>query len=144
MAKSKLDPKCFLNVDLEVYSKSDLKEFVAALGRKVAVLYIGKEFGANKAYFELPVPPKTPDAGVLGFCKLIEKLPRRERAFWDAAKSRSFDIGIEAPRPGSHCWTAVSPKAVLAAAKVGAQIAVTVYGPMKAAKPVQKQMKVPS
>jgi hypothetical protein len=107
MAKSKLDQKCFLNVDLEVFSKPDLKEFVAALGRKVAVLYIGKEFGANKAYLELSVPPKTPDAGVLGFCKLIENLPPRGRALWDAAKSRTFDIGIDAPRPGDHYWTAV-------------------------------------
>ena len=131
MAKGKLDQKCFLNVDLEVFSKSDLKEFVAALGRKVAVLYIGKEFGANKAYLELRGQPKTPDAAVLRFCKLIENLPRKERALWNTAKSRSFDIGIEAPRPGDHYWTAVSPRAILAAAKVGVQIAITVYGPMK-------------
>jgi hypothetical protein len=59
---------------------------------------------------------------------------------WDAAKSRSFDIGIKAPAKGGY-WSAVSGEAVRAAAEVGAQIAITVYGPMNVAKQSRKAAK---
>jgi hypothetical protein len=51
---------------------------------------------------------------------------------------RSFDIGIEAPGRNTYFWSAVSAEAVRAAAEVGAQIAITVYGPMKVMKPSRK------
>jgi hypothetical protein len=131
MAMNILDRDTFLNVDLEVFSKSDLNPIVAALGSKVHVHFLGMEFGLFKAYVELAQQPKTPDAGIVRYAKLIQNLPPRARGLWDSAKSRSFDIGLKAPERGRYYWSAVGPKAIRAAADVGAQIAITVYGPMK-------------
>ncbi|MGA3049105.1 MAG: hypothetical protein ABSD67_20905 [Terracidiphilus sp.] len=129
-------------MDLEIFSKSDLEPLVAALGNKVMVHYLGREFRKNKAYLCLAgLQPKTPEQGILRYCKLIQKLSPQERAIWDAAKSRSFDIGIEAPKRETYYWSAVNSEAIRAAAEVGAQIAITVYGPMKVArKPKKKQL----
>jgi hypothetical protein len=140
MNPSKLNMISFLNVDLEVFSKSDLQSLVAALGSKVHVHYLGKEFGLFKAYLDLALQPKTPESGILRYCKLVQKLPPSERSIWNAAKSRSFDIGIEAPKRGSHYWTAVGADAVRAAAEVGAQIAISVYSPMGTARPPKKKV----
>jgi hypothetical protein len=142
MNTSNLDKSCFISVALEVFSKSELKSLVTAFGSKVHVHYLGMEFGLFKAYLGLAVPSKTPEAGILQYCKLIQKLPPSERAAWNAAKSRSFDIGIEAPKRGSHYWVAVGSDAVCAASEVGAQIAISVYGGMKAAR--QPKKKVPA
>jgi hypothetical protein len=129
---SNLDKNCFLNVDLEIFSKSDLKPLVAALAKSVMVHYLGREFRKNKAYLCLAGrQPETPERGILRYCKLIQKLPPQERAIWDAAKSRSFDIGIVSPKRETYYWSAVGSEAIRAAAEVGAQIAITVYGPMK-------------
>jgi hypothetical protein len=142
MDMSNLDNKSFLNVDLEIFSKSDLKPLVAALGNRVMVHYLGQEFLKNKAYLCLAgSQPKTPESGILRYCKLIEKLPPGERALWDTAESRSFDIGIEAPKRKTYYWSAVGSEAIRAAAEVGAQIAITVYGPMKISrKPKNKDL----
>jgi hypothetical protein len=130
-----------MSVTLEVFSKSDLQPLVAALGSKVRVHYLGKEFRLFKAYLDLVERPKMPRTTVLRYCKLIQELPPKERALWDAAKSRSFDIGIEAPGRGSYYWSAVGSEAVHAAAEVDAQIAISVYGGMKVArKPKKKQL----
>jgi len=138
MGMSNLDKSSFVSVALEVFSKSDLQSLVAAFGSKVHVHYLGMEFGLFKAYLELALQPKTPESGILRYCKLIQNLPPSERAAWNAAKSRSFDVGIEAPKRGSHYWTAVGADAVRAASEVGAQIAISVYGPMKNARQPKK------
>jgi hypothetical protein len=109
------------------------------------VHYLGREFRKNKAYLCLAgTQPKTPEQGILRYCKLIQKLPPQERAIWNTAKSRSFDIGIEGPKRETYYWSAVSSKAICAAAEVGAQIAITVYGPMKAAKTRSKSRRTAS
>jgi hypothetical protein len=144
MDVSKLDKSSFLNVDLEVFSKSDLQPLVDALGSKVHVHYLGMEFRLFKAYVDLPEQPKTPESGILRFCELIQKLPSSARAVWNTAKSRSFDIGIEPPGRGRHYWSAIGSRAIRAAAKVDAQIAITVYGPMKRLKTQSKSPVVAS
>jgi hypothetical protein len=131
---SKLDQRSFLNVDLEVFSKSDLQPLVAAMGSKVHVHYLGMEFRLFKAYVDLAQQPKTPEIGIIRFCRLIQKLPPSARELWDQAKSRSFDIGIEAPKRGSHYWSAVGPEAIRAAGDVKTRIAITVYAPARTVK----------
>jgi hypothetical protein len=144
MKISKLDKSSFLNVDLEIFSKSDLQPLVVALGSNIHVHYLGMEFRLFKAYFDLSQQPKTPESGILRFCKLIQKLPPSERAIWNAAKSRSFDIGIEAPSHGSHYWVAVGSEAIRSAAEINAQIAITVYAPIKNLRKTKKKLKTNS
>ena len=139
MKTSKLAKEIFLNVDLEIFSGSDLKPLAGALRRSLNVSHLGMEFGKHKAYFDLAEQPETPDAGILRYCQVVQKLSPKMRKHWDGAESRCFDIGFEAPKQGRHYWGAISQKAVRAAAEVGAQIAITVYGPIKAAKPSEKR-----
>jgi hypothetical protein len=142
MGMSNLDKSCFMSVTLEIFSKSNLQPLVAALGSRVHVHFLGREFRLFKAYLDLADRPKTPKTTVLRYCKLIQKLPPKERALWDSAKSRSFDIGIDAPGRGTFYWSAVSSEAIRAAAEVDAEIAISVYGPMKVArKPKRKQLR---
>jgi hypothetical protein len=138
MAYQTLDKTPFLNVDLIVYSKMELQLFIDAMGKKVIVLHAGRLKRSYETHFELPCSPlpqnrhsKSPEALILGFCKLIQGLPPEARKDWDAAKTRTFDIGIEAPGRNSYYWSAISEKVIKAASEVNAQIAITVYGPMK-------------
>ncbi len=146
MPTSKLDKDSFMNVALEIFSRSDLQPLAAAFGSSVQVFYVGKEFGLFKAYFfpGLGRQTKMPEAGILRYCKLVKKLPPSKRRMWNAAKSRSFDIVFEAPKRGCHYWSAIGQEAVRAAAEVDAQIAITVYGPMKVVKPRRKTNKAAS
>ncbi|MGA9672677.1 MAG: hypothetical protein WBQ94_25900 [Terracidiphilus sp.] len=139
---SNLNKDSFISVTLEIFSKSDLQPLVAAMGSKVHVHFLGKEFRLFKAYVDLADRPKTPKTAVLRYCKLIQKLPPKKRALWDSAKSRSFDIGIEAPGPGTYYWSAVGLEAIHAAAEIDAQIAISVYGGLKIApRPKKKQLR---
>ena len=144
MTMSRLDESCFLNVDLERFSKSDLQPLVTALGSNVHIHYVGTEFGLFKAYLDLTKQPKTPESGILRLCKLIQRLTPSKRAIWDAGKSRSFDIGIEAPNRGNHYWSAVGSEAIRAAAEVNAQIAITVFAPTRRARQPMKKVKANS
>lgn len=140
MQMNKLDESIFLNVDLEVFSRSDLKPLADALKKSLTIHYVGMEFGKHKAYFELSRPPKTPDSAIIRYCKLIQKLPPNKRKIWDNAESRSFDIGFESPKKGRYFWGSVRSEAIRAAGLVGAQIAITIYGPMKVMKAPNKKL----
>jgi|SRR5579863_6213765 len=136
MPISKLDKDSFMDVALEIFSRSDLQPLAAALGANVQVFYVGKEFGLFKAYFYpgRGRQNKTPESGILRYCRLVKKLPPSKRKMWNAAESRSLDIGIQAPTKGRRYWSAIGQEAVRAAAEVDAQIAISVFGPMKPVK----------
>ena len=137
---SKLDESVFANVDLDIYSSQDLRPLVNAFGKKVIEMWVGKVRTTYEAHLELGWRKKqTPTSIILVFCSLIESLKPSKRQLWDAAKTKSFDIGIHAPPRNHHYWSAVSPEAVRAAADMGAQIAFTIYGPMTLVKPAKRE-----
>ncbi len=119
----------FLNVDLDIYSRSDLQPLVDGLGHKVAVLYVGKIKGRYCARLEVARYTRSADATIRAFCKLIEALPENLRALWDAATVRSFSIGIQAGTHPDSIDFVVGPKAVKAVSDVAAQIVITIYAP---------------
>lgn len=149
MGKAKIDhylttiasPGSFLNVDLEIFSRSRLEPLVEAFGKRVITLYLGPEFGLNKAVLEISELSKSPEFCILSFCKLVRSLPPRELAIWDSAKARTFDIGIEAPAKGTNYWSPINAKAVSGAAEVDARIAITVYNPTILRKAKKRQAK---
>jgi hypothetical protein len=142
MKSSTLDKTCFLNVDLDICSSSNLQPLVDALGKEVIEMFVGRVRRTYEAHLELAWQRRqTPTSIILGFCKLIERLPASKRKLWTSAKLKSFDIGIQGPAHYHHFWIAVSPEAVRAAAKLGAQIAITAYGPMKTIKTIGKTPK---
>lgn len=133
---SKLDQSVFANVDLDLYSSEDLRPLVNAFGNKVIEMWVGKVRRTYEAHLEIGwTRKKNPTSIILKFCRLVESLKASDRKLWDAAKTKSFDIGIHAPTRNHHYWSAVSPEAIRATASVGAQIAFTIYGPMKPARP---------
>lgn len=123
----------FLNVDFEVFSRKPLDGFVAALGRKVSVLYQGKWKTGYAAMFELRTGWNWPgDRRITHFVHAIEALPRRQRQLWDAATARRFDIGIEAGYSPRMFQLLLKPATVEAVTRVGGEIVVSVYAPVVA------------
>ena len=123
----------FLNVDFEVLSRTPLDALVAALGRKVFVLYQGKWKPGYAAMFELATGWNWPDdCRITRFVKAVETLPRRERRLWDSATARRFDIGIEAGYTPHMFQLRLKPSTVEAVSRVGGEIVVSVYEPVVA------------
>jgi len=123
------DETRFLNVDVDVWSRSDLRPLVAAFGRKVLVHYVGKQRGENSAHFSLAsAHGKSADAIIRRLVALIEALPRPARQLWNRARRRDFNIGIQAGiEPYSH-ELALQNATLTLAAGVGGRIVVTTYG----------------
>lgn len=119
----------FLNVDLDLYSRSDLGPLVALLGRKVAVLYVGKDKRNYRAHLEVARLPKSADATIRTFCSLIEALPPAGRELWNNATIRDFNIGVEAGFRPHATEFVLSASTVQSAAGLGARIVFTVYAP---------------
>ena len=128
----------FLNVDLVIYSKSDLQPLVDAMGTKVLVLYVGRHKRTYNAYLEVSKLTRSPEFAIREFCRLIQKLPPTPRKLWDGAKMRMFDIGIDFEPKGTY-WFEISAKTVAEVAKVNAIVAVTAYGKLRKAKPPKKR-----
>jgi hypothetical protein len=119
----------FLNVDLDVYSKSNLQGLVSAPGKKVSVLHVGRNKRTFCAHLELSRITKDADSTIRAFCGLIESLPSAERELWNKAKIRDFNIGVQAgSRPYSH-EIVLAAATVKAASDVGARIVFAVYAP---------------
>jgi len=121
----------FLNVDLDIYSKRDLRPLVDRLGRKVRVLFAGREKKNFSAHLEIASSPNTADAIIRTFCRLIEHLPESERKIWDAAIVRSFSIGVQAEIGSPVRDFQVKQGTVTAVSNVDAEIVVTVYAPTR-------------
>ncbi len=74
------DSATHLNVDLDIYSRRDLQPLVKAFGSKVIVLHVGRERRKYSAHLEIAGLTKTADSTTWAFCRLIERLPERERS----------------------------------------------------------------
>jgi hypothetical protein len=121
----------FLNVDLDVKSRNDLRPLVEALGREVLPLQEGRLGRRYWIRIELARrAPKSPVDAIRRFCHLLSKLPPGPKALWDGASVRELDIGIQAgEEPVAAEWV-LDTDAFKEAANLGAQIRITVYSPV--------------
>jgi len=116
----------FLNVDLDIRSRTPLDSLVKALGRRVVTLHVGRAGRRYVAHLEMRTVRTDPDRLIRDFVTLIKRLPRDSRRTWDVAEHREFNLGIQA---GAETFELrLAPEAVRAAADVNASIGVTVYG----------------
>jgi hypothetical protein len=123
----------FLNVDVDVLSRSPLEPLVNELGREVLGNYVGREGRRYGAHFSL-YSPKSADHAVRRLATIIGALPLPARRLWKGAQRRSFNLGFESGHH-PHCLeTMVSPEAVQAVAALGASIVVTIY-PVQTSRP---------
>ena len=122
----------FMNVDLDVLSRSPLEPLADAFGKAVVVLYVGREGRLYGAHFELADSyKKHADALIQEFVVLIRKLPPRARTLWTGAKSRDFNVGIQsAMKP--HCHELrLGAQTLEAVARVRGSLLVTTYAPIR-------------
>jgi hypothetical protein len=117
----------FLNVDLDVFSRSPLEPLAQALGPKVIELYVGQDRHLYRAHFELSSSRKSADARIAGFVQLVKGLPRPARAVWNRAYRRDFNIGIQAGFEPRFYELAVTAETLKLASDVNARVVVTVY-----------------
>jgi hypothetical protein len=117
----------FLNVDFDILSTAPLDAMVSAFGKSILTHYVGGERRRYEAHLSLASYPRTADAAIRRFAKLVERLPRPARRIWDEAHSRVFNIGVQAGFEPRSWELLVSQAAMAAVARVGGSIAVTVY-----------------
>ena len=117
----------FLNVDLDINSKSKLEPLIKALERKVVVLYSGRERGRYVAHLELGRRTVTADATIRGLCSLISALPSHARKVWDRAAARDFSIGVQAGRKPYSRDFVLEANTVRAVSELAGRIVLTVY-----------------
>jgi len=86
----------FLNVDLEIESKSSLRSLERELGGRILVMFAGRMKGRHWLCLEKRWgdDEKGHDA-IIALCALVESLSPRNRQLWDTALRKEFDIGYE-------------------------------------------------
>ena len=117
----------FLNVDLDICAKEDLKGLVRAFKPGAFPLNCRVVDGAYFASLELEAVAAGPNIAIRRFVKLIESLPPKARAIWNRASKREFSIGIEAGRLPGSAEFALTPATLKLAARVRAGVAFVVY-----------------
>jgi hypothetical protein len=119
----------FLNVDLDIYSRSPLEPLVRALGQKVSPLYVGRELRLYSAHLEIAGYPKNADAAIRGLAVAVERLPREKRKVWDAARTRDFNVGVQAGARDQPFEIELQSRTVSMVASLNARIVFTIYAP---------------
>jgi len=117
----------FLNVDLDIRSRTPLEALTRTLGRSVIVLHLGRDGRDHVAHLEVSMSAPNPDRPIRRFVELIKRLPRAERRVWDRAQLRELNIGIQSAATPRSYELHLDPATVRAAASVNAGIGVTVY-----------------
>lgn len=115
----------FLNVDLDLRSTKRLGPLLAGFGPRVSVLHERDDF----VVLELAEQPDTAERAVLAFAALVDALPPDLRALWDGCERRRLDVGIQAGEAPHSITFELSPSALAAAVRIGAELAVTIYAP---------------
>ena len=120
----------FMNVDLDVHSRSPLEPLATAFGGAVDVLYVGGGDKSFEAHFEIAGSyDKDADTLMQEFVALIRKLPPAARRLWNGAKSRDFNVGIQsARRPHCHVLR-LRAETLDAVAGVRGSVVITTYAP---------------
>lgn len=119
----------FLNVDLDLWSRTSLDPLLAAFGERVIVLRAGRDGRRFRAHLELASEGNSPDLVLRRFVRLVERLPKPARAMWNRASIREFNVGVQAGE-GPHSFDFKLEQAtVRAVAGISARIGMTIYGP---------------
>jgi len=119
----------FLNVDLDIRARFDLRPLATAFGKNVVVLYTGHERRLYSAHLELARQPKNADAAIRDFTVMVHGLPRSHRKLWDAATTRDFNIGVQSVTQDKPYEIKLAVSTIQAVSSLSARIVVTIYAP---------------
>jgi hypothetical protein len=120
-------------LDLDIFSRVSLKGLVDAMGEEALVLYVGGAGRKYEAHVELASSGHlgmTADRTIRGLARLVKCLPPSYRKIWDLAKSREFNVGIEAGLEPHSFELRLDRRTVDAVRDVGGTLVVTVYAPV--------------
>lgn len=156
----------FINIDLEVWSRTDLAVFADAVRTKAFVLYEGRVGRRFLVSFEARSLASSPEGRIWALLKVVESLPRSAGAAWRGAQSRVFDVGYQggeflallherpigsgrwyakdSQRPATPYETSFSPEVLKAVAAVGGSIATTIYPPTREVRARRQKATAPS
>lgn len=127
----------FLNVDLDIYSKTHLKPLVSALGKEVFALHQGREGRLWSAHLELSDQPRSADEAIRRLSALIRSLPPEARRLWDAAKIRDFNVGVQGGWKPHARTVKLAPGTIRIASSLKARLVVTIYAARAFSNPAQ-------
>ena len=128
MRKRKIAPGAvYLNVDLEVRSRSNLIPLVDALRPRLDVLNAGEARGEFRVSFELAGVTLPPDVAIHRLARAVTGLPPSIRKLWRQARDRVFDIGVQRTAGRGAFPLALRPETVKTIARLNARIALTLY-----------------
>jgi hypothetical protein len=128
----------FLNVDLDLWSRTPLEPLVHALGSSVIELFVGHDGRQHAARLEWARSSQKPDVIIQRLVAAIERLPRPARRLWNHSRRREFNIGIQAAMRPHGFELRLDPATVQAVARVGASMGVTVYAPERPPPPTSR------
>ena len=123
----------FLNVDLDVVADRPLDEIAKAFGERVLVLHCGR-WGPKYS-----VDVEMADSGyrnnpltlVRRLVALVNDLPPAAKRLWEQARSREFNIGIEAASRSSLYELRLPPEILKEVIGVNGTILISVYAPQR-------------
>ncbi len=120
----------FLNVDLEIESKTDLASLAAALEPDAFALYCGPVADGYLLNLELnsaSADTDGPDERIHKLCQLIEALSPAGRQGWQYACRRTFDVGFDATTEHMAARFSLRTDSLERIAGLGATLTVSVY-----------------
>ena len=116
----------FLNVDLEIMSKTSLDSLARDMGRRVIVLHCGPFARRHLLVLESSRQHKKPDAAIAALCSAVEHLAPAAKRIWQAA-SKDFDVGYELRSSERSSRFTLRPGTLERVARLGATLTVTYY-----------------
>ena len=118
----------FLNIDLDVCSRSNPRAFVEALPKNVFALYDGKHRGGYFVRLELNISDRaSAETKLRSFCRILENLPAAAAEAWQKARSREFNVGLGSGDDGPPLALDISPETLSRVVQLNARIAITLY-----------------
>ena len=117
----------YLNVDLEIRSRSDLMPLVTALQRRLSVLHAARVRGTFFASFETSGMAHPPDIAIGRLARALLELPPSIQKLWKQAGDRVFDIGVARAAGNTALPLALRRQTVKTIAHLNARVALTLY-----------------
>lgn len=125
----------YLAVDLEIVSRRQIDQLAPAFGANVGInrnVKVGKDHvllfsTGGKTPFSEDLN-KLINRTILMQVKLVHKLPEAARKQWDNARTKTFDIGIQAGGKPHAFEVRLTKQTISAVSAVGGSVQFTIYG----------------
>jgi hypothetical protein len=122
----------YINVDLEVRSRTNLQPLADALSRRLFSLHVGGSKGDYLATFENgagAAKTGTPDLAIMRLVHAIDSLPPAIKSHWTKARDRVFDIGVAKAKGSKVFQLGLRTATVEAIVRLKARVALSFYPP---------------